>query len=214
VACIGGRQIPEAERRFDRALVTALYTNPLGLGGASFRTPGAARLAKSVYLGAWRPGILESVGGFDEQWKANEDAELAARLRRLGYETLLIPAMSAYRVKRGPLAAVRQWGQYGYWRAQTLRRHPGEFRLRHLLPPAALFFVAALLLTPLRWVAAVLFAGYVLAIWMRRSQAETLAVTLAACVFFPACQMAWGIGLCGGFLRPNRRARSETARAA
>jgi succinoglycan biosynthesis protein ExoA len=203
VGCVGGSQIPQPEVQFERALVTALYTNPLGLGGASFRGANVVRPASSVYLGAWRPGVVQSAGGFDERWRANEDAELAARLRSLGHQVLLVPASSAYRVKRGPLAAVRQWGRYGYWRAQTLRRHPSEFRMRHLAPPLALFVVAALVLTPFRWLAGALFAVYAVGIWARRARAESSLVTLASCVFFPACQIAWAAGLCTGFLRPN-----------
>jgi succinoglycan biosynthesis protein ExoA len=214
VACVGGCQIPHPEAGFQRALVTALYTNPLGLGGAGFRRTTAARPASNVYLGAWRPGVLEAAGGFDERWKANEDAELAARIRQLGYQTLQIPAISAYRVNRGPFAVIRQWGKYGYWRAQTLRRHPKELRLRHLVPPIALVVAAALLFTPLRWIVAALFVSYALGIWQKRARPEPALVTLASCAFFPACQIAWGVGLFSGLLAPNARSRAASTRAA
>jgi succinoglycan biosynthesis protein ExoA len=204
VGCIGGSQRPQPEERFSRALVTSLYTNPLGLGGASFRHANVTLPARSVYLGAWRPGLVEAAGGFDEGWKANEDAELAARLRRLGHSTLLLPIRSAYRVKRGPFAAIRQWGSYGYWRAQTLRRHPSEFQLRHLAPPLALIMVAGLALTPLRWIAILLYAAYVAGVWMRRAPTESPLVTLASCAFFPACQAAWAIGLLIGIVVPRQ----------
>jgi succinoglycan biosynthesis protein ExoA len=214
VGCVGGCQIPQPEPGFARALVSALYTNPLGLGGAGFRQTQAVRRANNVYLGAWRPGVLQAAGGFDERWKANEDAELAARIRALGYQTLQIPAISAYRINRGPLAVIRQWGRYGYWRAQTLRRHPKELRLRHLVPPIALVVVAALLVSPLRWLVPELFVLYALGIWLKRAHTESTLVTLAACAFFPACQIAWGVGLFSGFLAPNERNRVATARAA
>jgi succinoglycan biosynthesis protein ExoA len=214
VGCVGGCQIPQPELRFDRALVTALYTNPLGLGGAAFRTSPGVRPARNVYLGAWRPGVLQAAGGFDERWKANEDAELAARIRQLGYQTLQIPAISAYRVNRGPFAVIRQWGSYGYWRAQTLRRHPGELRFRHLAPPIALIVGAILLFTPLRWIAAAFFACYAIGIWLRRARSESALVTLASCAFFPACQIAWGAGMLRGLLAPNARTRAATARPA
>jgi hypothetical protein len=147
--------------------------------------------------------VLEAAGGFDERWEANEDGELSARIAELGYRTMFVPLVSAYRVKRGPLAAIKQWGAYGYWRAQTLRRHPQTFRLRHLAPPLAIAFMAALLLTPLRPAAAVLYALYVAAIWAKRERGEAPLVTLAACVFFPAAQAAWGIGLLRGLAGPR-----------
>jgi succinoglycan biosynthesis protein ExoA len=214
VGCVGGCQVPQPEPGFARALVTALYTNPLGLGGAGFRRTQAVRRANNVYLGAWRPGVLEAAGGFDERWKANEDAELAARIRELGYQTLQIPAISAYRINRGPLAVIRQWGRYGYWRAQTLRRHPQELRLRHLVPPIALLVVSALLISPLRWLVPELFVLYALGIWLKREHTESTLVTLAACAFFPACQVAWGVGLFSGFLAPNELRRAANARTA
>jgi succinoglycan biosynthesis protein ExoA len=209
VACVGGPQRPMTERGFSRALVTALYTNPMGLGGADFRGVAEPRPARGVYLGAWRAGVLQSLGGFDEAWEANEDGELAARLRRTGGSTYLIGAHSEYRVKRGPLAAFRQWGKYGFWRAQTLRRHPHEARLRHFIPPIALLLAAALLATPLRPAVFVLFALYCGGVAAKRAGGEPASVTAASCVFFPACQLAWTLGLIRGLLLPRR---SEAAR--
>jgi len=194
VACIGGAQTPAPEQRLDLALVTALYSNPLGLGGAGFRRATEPQLVQSVYLGAWRPGVLQAVGGFDERWVANEDGELAARLKALGYHILFIPVASSYRVKRSPLAVIRQWGRYGYWRAQTLRRH--------LAQPLALVGALLMLLTPLRPLTAVFYAAYVAGIWAMRSKGEPVRVTLASCVFFPACQAAWAVGLLRGSLSP------------
>ena len=207
VACIGGPQVPMHEKRFGRALVAALHTNPMGLGGAEFRAVTEPRSARGVYLGAWRPDVLQSLGGFDEDWEANEDAELAARLRRAGYAAYLIDARSEYRVKRGPLGALRQWGKYGYWRAQTLRCHPQEARLRHLVPPLALIALLALLFTPLRLAILPIYALYCAAIFAKRVAGEPLRVTLASCVFFPACQVAWTFGLLRGLLRSNPRGR-------
>jgi succinoglycan biosynthesis protein ExoA len=207
VACIGGPQIPMHEQQFGRGLVAALHTNPMGLGGAEFRTVTEPRSARGVYLGAWRAGILQSLCGFDEDWEANEDAELAARLRRAGYMTYLIGARSEYRVKRGPLGALRQWGKYGYWRARTLRCHPQERRLRHLVPPLALIAALAMLATPARLGILPIYALYCAAIFAKRATAEPVNVTLASCVFFPACQVAWTFGLFRGLLLSNPRRR-------
>jgi glycosyltransferase involved in cell wall biosynthesis len=204
VACVGGPQVPAPSERFDHTLVGTLHTNPMGLGGAHIARP-QPQPARSVYLGAWRPGVVESVGGFDERWIANEDSELAARLRRHGFETREIPLRSAYRIKRGPLATVKQWAGYGYWRAQTLRRHPAELRIRHLVPPLALLVAALLLATPWRPAVGVLYAAYIAGVFARRAAGEPFAITLASCVFFPATQIAWTFGLIRGLLAPRRR---------
>lgn len=203
VACVGGAVRPAPAPRFAQALVGALHTNPMGLGGAGFRRNApAVHPVRSVYLGAWRPGVVAAVGGFEERWEANEDSELAARLRRNGYETWAIPVRSAYRVKDGPLAALLKWTRYGYWRAQTLRRYPAELRLRHLAPPCALLAAALLLATPLRALVVALYALYAFGVFSRRADGERLAVTAASCVFFPATQLAWTFGLVRGLLRP------------
>jgi succinoglycan biosynthesis protein ExoA len=203
VGCVGGSTIPEPETSFSRALVVALYNNPMGLGGAEFRRKSEPRPARSVYLGAWRPGVVQRVGGYDERWEANEDGELAARLRSSGWGLYLLPLQAAYRVKRSPLSVVRLWGKYGFWRAQTLRRHPGEWQLRHLVPPVALAVGLGLLATPLRLAVVALFVVYAAAIFAKRARNEALTVTLASCFFFPACQVAWSIGLLLGLLRPR-----------
>jgi succinoglycan biosynthesis protein ExoA len=206
VACVGGIQCPAPSDRFAQALVAALHTNPMGLGGAGFRRGGpAVRAARSVYLGAWRPGVVAAVGGFDEGWDANEDSELAARLRRNGYETWAIPVRSAYRVKDGPITSLKKWCRYGYWRAQTLRRYPAELRPRHLAPPCALLAAALLLATPMRALAGALYVLYAVGVFSRRADGEPLAVTAASCVFFPATQLAWTAGLVRGLFRPAVR---------
>ena len=213
VGCVGGAQIPRPEEQFGRALVASLYGNPLGLGGAGFRRAMAPQLVRGVYLGAWRPGVLQEASGFNQHWVANEDAELSARVSALGYDTLFVPLESEYRVKRGPADAIRQWGTYGYWRAQTLRKHPETFQLRHLAPPLALVFAAVLLLTPFRALALALYAAYAAGIWALRPRGERPLVTLAACAFFPLCQAAWGLGLLRGFTMPPKISRMRALRA-
>lgn len=205
VGCVGGAVIPAREDRFDHALVAALYTNPMGLGGADFRHAREPRFVRSVYLGAWRPGVLEHVGGYDEAWHANEDGELAARMRRAGYRTYWLPLRSAYRVKRGPISVIRQWFSYGYWRAQTLRRHPGELRVRHIVPPLAFFAAFLLACSPLHALIGVLFALYAFGIFRLRAPGERFEITIASIGFFAACQVAWSLGLTRGTLDPNAK---------
>ncbi len=203
VGCVGGATLPQPETSFWRALVVALYSNPLGLGGAEYRKLSAPRLTRNVYLGAWRPDVLQCLGGYDERWEANEDGELAARLRSQGWDMYLLPLQAAYRVKRTPLDVIRLWGRYGFWRAQTIRRHPGELRPRHLIPPVAFGIALVLMMTPFRAVVGVLYAMYCVAIFARRSAHESPAVTMASCVFFPIAQGAWSLGLLRGLLDPR-----------
>jgi len=102
----------------------------------------------------------------------------------------------------GPVAAVRQWGRYGYWRGRTVRRHPSVLRGRHAAPIAAFAAVAALLASPAR-VAALPFAAlYALAILWGRAAREPLGVTAACALFFPCVHVAYGLGFVVGLLAP------------
>ncbi len=202
VGCTGGAQKPSAGNTFSQRVVSTLYSNRLGLGGSEHRVSQTSGFLSQVYLGAWRPGVLQQIGGFDERWLANEDSELCARMQAAGYRILWVPVESAYRINRGIFATIAQWGRYGYWRAQTLRRHPAIARPRHCLAPLALLLGLAFLLTPLREMLAGFVALYAIALWVNRDPSESAFVTIASLVFLPACQVAWTLGMLRGLLFP------------
>jgi succinoglycan biosynthesis protein ExoA len=205
VGCVGGSQIPAPVEGFSKRVAYALYTNPLGLGSGAHRANGKPRPANSVYLGAWRPQVFRAIGGFDPRWEANEDGEFAARIRRAGFSTFFVPVRSAYRIKRGPLAEIRQWGRYGFWRGRTLRVYPTEIRVRHLIPPLALVLGLGLVVAPAWPLVLLLLVVYAVAIFAKRAPGEPFGVTLLCCVVFPATQVAWTIGLIRGMLAPRLR---------
>ncbi len=200
VACVGGAQIPAADSNFQRAIVGQLLTHPLGLARIGVRNLSVPIKTDTVYLGAWRPGVLQRAGGFDETWIANEDSELEARLRSQGWKLLMIPTANFYKVNRGLAATIRQWAKYGYWRAQTTRRYPRELRPRHVIPPLSLAAGVALLFTPRRYIDIVLFALYSLGILAFRDRDVPLVVTLGCCLAFPVIQIVYTIGFVRGRL--------------
>jgi len=202
VRCVGNAQVPGPQRDFARRVHAALYTNPLGLGPTPYRTARDERDVPDVYLGAWRPGVLQALGGWDERWRANEDSELSARLRTAGGRIRRIDLRADYVLTCGPLGAIRKWGRYGFWRAQTLKAHPETLRPRHLAPSLAVLGAGALAASPARAALAPLVAAYALAVVARRPATEPVAVTLAAIPFFATLQCAFGLGILRGFLRP------------
>jgi glycosyltransferase involved in cell wall biosynthesis len=203
VGNVGCAQIPAPTSDFEHAVVGELLTHPLGLARTGVRDLAAPVLVETVYLGSWRPGLLFDLGGFDERWIANEDSELEARLRAAGWKLLLIPSQNLYKVNRGVRATIRQWGGYGFWRAQTSRRFPHELRARHFIPAALLVVGAALLFTPWRWLDAVAYTLYGCAVVALRDKHRPLSVALGCCVAFPCFQIAWTIGFLRGiFVRP------------
>lgn len=197
VACVGTVAVPAPGTTFEERLVEALHTNPWGLGGGGCRLD-EVREADSVYLGAWRPGVLIDAGGFNETMEANEDGEVAARVRRLGYRILRVPLPCRFLIKRGVYASLRQWSRYGFWRAKMLQRHPRFVRIRHVAPPAGVVVILALLSSPLRLLLLPAFFVYALFVFRGRGKCEPWLVTLASLAFFPAVQFAWGVGMLAG----------------
>jgi len=210
VWCVGTSDTPLPQKNFGKALHAALFTNPMGLGPADFRTRGKVRSVKSVYLGAWRPGVLQRLGGYDVRWPANEDAELAERLRAAGGRVVRIEARAEKIITRGALSALRQWIRYGFWRAQTLKRHPGAIGIRHLAPPIAFLAALILLASPARAILVPAYLAYALAIVALRSRSEAWFVTLATLIYFPLFHCGYALGILTGLL-VNRIPREDRA---
>jgi glycosyltransferase involved in cell wall biosynthesis len=204
VACIGCAQIPVAGTTLRERIVEALYTNPMGLGGADFRVGTGVRDVENVYLGVWRPGVLQRAGGFNETMEANEDAELSARICRMGYRIVRVPLPCRCLMKRGLLGSIRQWNRYGYWRAKMLQRHPDFIRVRHVVSPAAAVTALVLAISPIRVFLIPAYALYAALVFRYRAQGEPLSVTLGTVVYFPWLQFAFAAGMFAGLLTGPR----------
>jgi succinoglycan biosynthesis protein ExoA len=216
VWCIGGASLPADGSTFGKRLHAALLSNVMGLGPADYRRE-AIRPVASVYLGAWRPGVLTALGGYDESWKANEDAELAARVREAGGRVVRVPAHSRKIVTRGARAALVQWTRYGYWRARTVVRHPATLRVRHVAPSAAVAVTASLLIAHAFVPLSALYLAFAVATVAARPRGERAEITAASLVYFPLVHAGFGcaflLGVLMGLVSPPRRSTSRPARA-
>jgi len=213
VWCVGGAPTPHPQAPdYGSALGIALYSNPLGLGPADFRRGGVgAREVTTVYLGAYRPGVLGRLGGFDERWAANEDSELTERIRASGGRIFRVPVAMGRIATRGPAAMIRQWTRYGFWRMQTFRRYPSAVRMRHVAPPLALMLTLGLALSRARRCLVPLYIAYALTTVLARRRGERATVTAGTLVFFPLIHTGYACGLLAGLLRPPPQLRG-TAR--
>ncbi len=223
VWCVGGAPTPHlGATNYGRALGIALYSNPLGLGPADYRSAQTtSREVSTVYLGAWRPGVFARLGLFDERWEANEDCEFTERIRANGGRIFRIPVQSGRIVTRGPVGNIRQWARYGFWRMQTFKQYPQAVRPRHVAAPVALLVALGLALSRGRPLLAPLYALYALMMVRCRRRGEPLAVTLGSLAFFPLVHIGYALGLIVGLLRtpgslgadPSTRARRRPPRA-
>jgi glycosyltransferase involved in cell wall biosynthesis len=152
---VGGKMNAVSTTRFGQAVAFATST-PFGVGGARFHYSDDEEWVDTVYMGAWPRQVFEKIGLFDEELVRNQDDEFNYRLRQQGGRILLSPTIrSEYTVRSTPLALLRQYVGYGYWKVRVLQKHPLQMSLRQFVPPA---FVLALLLSALLFLFPLFFA--------------------------------------------------------
>jgi succinoglycan biosynthesis protein ExoA len=133
-ANFGGIQRPVADEGFAHAVAAAMAST-LGSGGATYRVGSSAGPADTVFLGNFRREALDAVGGYDERFDRNEDAELNLRLQQSGHLVWFTPELVVDYRPRGDLRSLA--GQYfanGRWRRLTVRTHAGSAGFRQFAP--------------------------------------------------------------------------------
>jgi succinoglycan biosynthesis protein ExoA len=121
---------------FERG-VAAAQNSRLGAGGSAHRSDGAEGFVDHGHHALIDLGRFLAVGGYDESFSHNEDAELDVRLATAGARIWLTRAASMTYHPRGDAPALfQQYFAYGAGRARTLLKHRLRPRLRQLLPLA------------------------------------------------------------------------------
>lgn len=178
----------------------------LGTGGSAHRRveqPGA--WVEHGHHALINLAVFVAVGGYDETFSHNEDAELDHRILDTGGRIWLEPELAlVYYPRKTIRALARQYFYYGRGRAMTVARHPGRRRVRQVLPLTIAPICCLLCLGPLFWPAAVpalawaalcLIYGFLL---MRKAGPCAASAGVAAI----SMQAAWSFGywkqVCGG----------------
>ncbi len=139
-------------------LIAVAAAHPLGVGDAMYRLNPKAGAVDTVPFGAFRRGLIDQIGGFDETLLTNEDYEFNTRVRQSGGVVWLDPRIrSIYFARASFCELARQYGRYGFWKWRMLKRYTNTIRWRQALPPA---FVASLI------VLVVLSIWFFLARWL------------------------------------------------
>jgi succinoglycan biosynthesis protein ExoA len=122
----------------------------IGNGGSAHRIPAQGQFVEHGHHALMEVSAFESVGGYDESFSHNEDAELDYRLMAAGFRLYLCAdADIEYHPRKGPLSLFRQYKEFGRGRAMTLLKHRVRPRVRQLLPAMVGPAIATLLLWPL-----------------------------------------------------------------
>lgn len=142
---------------FQRAVATA-QNAVIGTGGSSHRIGKGGKWVDHGHHALIRVDAYREVGGYDESFRHNEDAELDFRLGEAGRRVWLTGATGmVYHPRATPSALFRQYFGYGSGRARNILKHRAVPRLRQVLPLAIVPAVALVALCFVSWVAVVPF---------------------------------------------------------
>lgn len=177
----------------------AVQNSRLGNGGSKHRAQAQGQWIDHGHHALMRIDAFEAVGGYDELFSHNEDAELDYRLGTAGYRVWLTAKTEMIYYPRSSFGALfLQYLNYGKGRARNLLKHRVWPKIRQSVPllvfPAVIFmalqpiFGALSVLPAAVWVSVCI--GYGVALSIRTSQPKLLLAGVSAIVM----HFAWSLG--------------------
>jgi len=192
-------------RCFQRAAAAA-QNSVLGTGGSPHRSLTASTWVDHGHHALMALSIFQSVGGYDESFAANEDAELDTRLCRAdGRVWLAADLPIVYKPRETAKALFRQYMRNGKGRARTYLRYRSRLKLRQMAPLAiapAILLVAPALYAPIlalpaaAWALACLLYGVHLG--FRSNDRCAVASGWAAMIMHAGWSLGFWVRLCQG----------------
>jgi succinoglycan biosynthesis protein ExoA len=215
--------VTDGETGFQRA-VAAAQNSLIGNGGSAHRRACQSHYVEHGHHAAFRRDSFLAVGGYNEVFSHNEDAEYDRRLTLAGGHIWMCGDVTlTYFPRRDPWGLARQYFLHGAGRARTLLRHHMRPRLRQLMPLIILSgCVLGLALVPVHPIFALFPIAYCMMClsWgavmaMRRKDPWMLAIGLAVMIM----HLSWASGFLWRCLSSvgrapgaNNRHRSTLAR--
>lgn len=136
-----------------QSAIAAAQNSRLGNGGSAHRLTGhAGRWVDHGHHALMETALFEAVGGYDESFSHNEDAELDFRLGSAGGKIWLSGTTQIDYFPRSTFTALaRQYFGFGAGRARTLLKHHIRPKLRQLVPMTVVPVALLTLLSPVSW---------------------------------------------------------------
>ncbi|NDW01736.1 glycosyltransferase family 2 protein [Salipiger sp. PrR002] len=127
---------------FQRASAWIVDT-PLGSGGAAHRGGMRSGWVDHGHHAGFVLDWFRRIGGYDESFSHNEDAEFDRRLLEAGGRIWMDASIRVdYKMRRTPRALMRQYWNYGRGRGRTVLKHRIRPRLRQIIPALNLIGMA------------------------------------------------------------------------
>jgi succinoglycan biosynthesis protein ExoA len=198
----------EGSTCLQRAIAHA-QNSRMGNGGSAHRIPGRSGYVDHGHHAAFDRRIFLALGGYDERFTHNEDAEFDRRLIQAGKRIYLdSDAAVVYYPRANFQSLARQYFRHGAGRASTILKHRAVPRARQVLPVAALlacalslalaFFNPWFLVVPVSYAICCLLWGAGMAL-LRRDVCLSLS-GIAAIVM----HMSWGSGFLSRLVSAGR----------
>ncbi len=207
---VSGGQRPcvlDSPTQWQKTLLLA-ENSMFGSSIASFRRNVEKMYAKSLFHGAYRREVFETIGGYNEELGRTEDNEIHYRMRKAGFRLCFDPSIISYQHVRSSLRKmIRQKYGNGKWVGLTVGVCPGCLSLYHFAP--FIFFLGFLITTILAcmgiWqLAAVMWGLYLLlAVGMTLSYIGNKnwnITSLSLPVLFLLLHMCYGVGTAVGLV--------------
>lgn len=126
--------VTTGEHGFQHA-VAAAQNSLIGNGGSAHRRMSASSFVEHGHHAAFTRSSFLRIGGYDETFSHNEDAEYDRRVAEAGGRIWLCgEAVLSYFPRRDPWGLAKQYFFHGAGRARTLLMHHMRPRLRQLMP--------------------------------------------------------------------------------
>lgn len=182
---------------FQKATAFA-QNSKLGNGGSKHREGARGHWTNHGHHALMRIAAYEAVGGYDETFSHNEDAELDYRLKKAGFGIWMTDKTRMIYYPRSTVGTLfRQYLGYGRGRAKNILKHGSMPNLRQALPLLVVPVFIGAFLAVLSWVAVIPFSIWALAclgygFWMAIGQ-RNLYGPLAA-ISAMVMHFAWSAG--------------------
>ncbi|MDX0635748.1 succinoglycan biosynthesis glycosyltransferase ExoA [Sinorhizobium medicae] len=193
---------------FQKATAFA-QNSKLGNGGSKHRLGAVGHWAEHGHHALMRIEAFKAVGGYDESFSHNEDAELDYRLGKAGYRIWMTDKTSMVYYPRAKIVPLfRQYFGYGRGRAKNFLKHRAMPGLRQMVPLAVAPVVFGALLAIVNWMAVLpagVWAGACLGygVWMALGQRNPYGPLAAVAAM--VMHLAWSAGFWRELLDFRRR---------
>ena len=187
--------------------VAAAQNSKLGTGGSKHRHMSEGEWVDHGHHALVRVAAFSHVGGYDESFSHNEDAEFDCRLRQAGYRIWMSGRTQMVYYPRSTLKSLYfQYLGYGRGRARNVLKHRMVPKVRQMIPLLVAPVVLLALFSFVHWLAAVPFLlwvavclGYGLATAVRQRNASIALAGVSAMVM----HFGWSVGFWQQLLTPR-----------